>query len=261
MIGRKYDVLGTTRVCLGVCLPLICCDAPALAQVVELPQFLARQSDDASRLAVAKSIALKLVPPGTYVRMVHSPVEMTVLGLGGHLTMQPAVDLLAALNVKPERLPDAKARSLLPQVLDILDPVNTQRRAIAIEVTGEMLQPDAESGEEDLRKAMAQTYALNFSKVQLDDIARFLATSTGMAFAAKQLFLTQTVPVSAADQHFGAMVQERLPQIKERITIATAALPKPKSLADLTDADRMHLAKLLGVAPETLKVAAKDNPR
>jgi putative ubiquitin-RnfH superfamily antitoxin RatB of RatAB toxin-antitoxin module len=48
---------------------------------------------------------------------------------------------------------------------------------------------------------------------------------------------------------------QAMPAAAQKVEAATANLPKPKKLEDLSDADRVGLAKLLGVDPAELKKA------
>jgi hypothetical protein len=109
-----------------------------------------------------------------------------------------------------------------------------------------------------IRDGLAEAYANDLSLTELTDLSHFLQTPSGAAYAAKALVIQSDPAVVAKMQAIMPEIFKAMPAIMEKVQAATADLPKPKTAADLTEADRAQLAKLLGVDPAKLKTSAKE---
>ena len=226
--------------------------SPALAQnaPAPLPTHEAAPAD----LALGREIAAKLLPAGTYQRMMGGTMSKMMGGITDQMTTMPIGPFL-----KSAGLPPADAARLdkvtIRQIMDIVDPAYQQRMRIMMPVMMQQMGEVMAEFEPQMRDGLAQAYATHFNSVQLGDIDRFLNTPSGSAFAAQNLTMAADPAVMQKMQAFLPKLMQQMPVIMQKAVAATAGLPKAKTAATLTDDDRAKLAKLLGVTPDKLKKA------
>ena len=143
-------------------------------------------------------------------------------------------------------------------VMAILDPAFDQRMHITMTTMMGAMGDLLGTFEPQLREAMAEAYVHNFTLQQLTEIARFFDTPTGAAYAARMMTLMNDPSVQASMKNLMPEIIRTMPAAAQKVQAATASLPKPKTYADLSAADRARLAKLLGVDPAELEKAKKQ---
>ncbi len=203
---------------------------------------------DAERLAAAQTVAGKLFPDGTYTRMMSS-MDGLMDSVMGQVMDMPMSDL-----VRMAGIPDAEIKSMpkssMKQMMAIMDPAFEKRTSTVMRVMmaemGRIMTP-LEPG---MREGLAQSYAKRFSVTELAELNRFFATPTGGAFASESMLLMMDPAVMNKMMEFLPALTREMPAIVQKLTSATADLPKPKTFKDLNAEERARLANLLGI-PES----------
>lgn len=203
---------------------------------------------DADRLTAAQLTAGKLFPDGTYARMMSS-MDGLMDSMMGQIMQMPLADL-ARMGGVPERDIRNLSKASMKEMMSILDPAFEKRMGIVMKVTmGEMgrIMGPLEPG---MRDGLAQAYAKRFTTAELADLNRFFATPTGSAFASDYMMLMMDPAVMNKMMEFVPTLTKEMPAMVQKIAVATADLPKPRTYKDLSGAERKRLADLLGV-PES----------
>ncbi|RYE03126.1 MAG: DUF2059 domain-containing protein [Sphingomonadales bacterium] len=183
----------------------------ALAQA---PQTVAAPADPA-REAAAQRVVVKLIPPGTYRRVMRDmfPSMMDALfnSMGG---------LTGADFGKPEK--DGKT---FAQAMAESDPAFRERMSIMTRIMGEEMGPVMDAIEPGVRAALSRAFARRFTLAQLNDLEGFFATPTGTAFGRE--FMAAFMDPEMM-QEMGAMMPEMMkimPKLMQRFEAETAHLP------------------------------------
>jgi hypothetical protein len=81
---------------------------------------------------------------------------------------------------------------------------------------------------------------------------RFFATPTGSEYASNSMTLFMDPAVMGRMQALLPQIMRQMPAMIQKMTAATANLPKPRRYSDLTAAERAQLARLLGLSEADL---------
>lgn len=217
--------------------------APALAQAPAV---------DAARLAAGRDLAAKTLPNGIYAKIMQGVMPGITDGMAKQMLDLPLQQLvgLAGLSAgDAQKLGKATTR----QIMEIMDPAYEQRMKISMDTTLSVMGDIMGQLEPQIRDGMAEAYAAHFTASQLAELNAFFSTKTGADYAAEQLLIMNDPAVKERMQKIMPMIFQQMPLIATRVQAATASLPKPKTAATLSDADRAKLAQLLGVSPDKLK--------
>ena len=200
---------------------------------------------DPARLTVAESVVGRLLPPGTYRRMMDGTMQQLMdMSMKSVLDM-PMESMLAAAGVKPRdgAKPD---QATMREVMAIMDPAFEQRTKVGMDTMMAEMVTVMDTMEPRVRTGLSRAYAAKFSAAELAELDRFFATPTGGRYAAESIPIMMDPAVM---QEMQAMIPElmgRMPDIIAKVTKATEALPKPRKPEDLTPAERKQLEDLLG---------------
>ncbi|NIJ09523.1 hypothetical protein FHS31_003156 [Sphingomonas vulcanisoli] len=233
----------------GLLIALALIAAPLFAQAP------APAAVDPARLVAARALAQKLVPPDFYKRSLASSSAAMTNSVTSQIMDLPLRLMLSSAGISNDeiaKLPPGK----LHTATMIVDPAVEQRLKIAVEIGKDAMAEIMAQHEPSMREAMAQVYADHFSLAQLQEIDAFFTTPTGRSFASQQLAMLNDPSMQQQMRELTRQVVQRMMTISKQIATDTAALPKPKTLADLTDADRAKLAALLDTTPDKLKAKA-----
>ena len=215
--------------------------APAAASAVPAPT--------PARLALATKVVGRLMPDGTYRRMMSGTMDKMMDSMVGQMTAMPLRDLAAIGGIPADRLQSMGPASM-KQMMALLDPAFDERMRRTMKITmDEMI--DVMSGlEPRMREGMAKAYAARFSEAQLGELDRFFTTPTGAMYAAQSMTIMADPAVSETMQAIVPELMRMMPAIGQKVQAATADLPKPKKASDLTEAERAQL-KTMFDAPST----------
>ncbi|HEX8301093.1 hypothetical protein [Sphingomonas sp.] len=198
---------------------LVLTGAPALAQTAPAkPDQLV--AADPARDAAAQRVVARLLPPGTYRRIMRD--------------MFPGMmeAMMGSMSGLTRGMPGDDGKTL-EQAMVERDPAFRERLAITMKIMGEEFAPIMDKIEPGVRAALGRTFARRFTLVQLDDLDAFLATPSGTAFG-KDFMIAFMDPEMMKEM--GEMMPELMkimPKLMERMEKETAHLPpEPKPEAD-----------------------------
>jgi hypothetical protein len=214
----------------------------------------AAQSPAPADLALGRDIAGKLLPDGTYEKMMGGMMGKMMGGMTDQMTAMPIAPYLKLAGL-PESDIAKLGQTTIKQIMEIVDPAYEQRMHIIMPTMMEEMGKVMTQFEPQMREGLAQAYATHFTPAQLTDIDHFFNTPSGAAFASQNMTIAADPAVMEKMQAFMPQLMQAMPGIMQKAQAATAGLPKPKTPATLTDADRAKLAQLLGVSPDKLKKA------
>jgi hypothetical protein len=203
------------------------------------------------KLEAATRIAGKILPDGTYSKMMGDSMSAMV----GQMATQGfdinIRKLAESVGADPAKMP--KSDATVRQVMAILDPAFERRMEIMTTAMFKEMGVLFTSEEPSMRAGLAEAYANQFDAAQLAAIDAFLATPAGSAFAGKSMTIMLDPAVVKRMQTMMPKLVEAMPAIIKKSMDATAGLPKPRDVKDLSADDRRRLADLLGIDPKKLK--------
>lgn len=225
---------------------------PVIQAPVPVPEGI-----DPAKFAIGHAIATKIMPDGTYQRVMSGSFSHMMDGITQQMMSMPMAQFVRMAGLPPaqaQKLGNATTR----QIMEIVDPAFEQRMHIMMPLMMSEMGQLMTRYEPAMRDGLAEAYARNLTLTELTDLDRFLSTPSGRVYAAKAMAIQTDPAVMQKMQTIMPALLKSMPEIMTKVQAATAGLPKPKTAADLTDADREKLAKLLGVDPAKLKTSAKE---
>jgi hypothetical protein len=220
----------------------------ALGGMLEAEPLTAEQQ---ARLPAAEAVIAKAMPAGTMGEVID---KMMGGSFGQMMAMAPggATPVLArGLGIDPVAL------DLSPDQADALaslfDPAWKERQKREIAMLPDMMREMVALMEPGIRKAMAELYAIRFSARELGEIDAFLATPTGQRYA-RESFLMSSDPRMMASS-LGAMpaVMGLISDMERRSVEKMADLPKVRSFAELSAAEKAKVAEATGYTVEDIE--------
>lgn len=213
---------------------------------------------DPARLAAAQQTVDYIFPTGTYARMMGETMDKMMDSIFDSTMRMPLKDLVGMSGVDTDDIGEGS----LAEMMEIYDPAYQERTRLSTRIMMAEMTTLMTRFEPDIRSGLASAYAKRFDAAQLADLNRFFATPTGRAYAADSYIIMMSPDVMEKMQAFMPQVMQAMPAIVGKVKDATEKLPKPRNYADLSDADKAKLAKILGISPSELeeKEAAKANP-
>ena len=232
--------------------------APAVADVPvsstssgSVPAVVQVQIDPA-RLSIATRIAGRLLPDGTYEKMMGGSMNQLMASVTDS-TMDLPIRSLAGIS----GLDAAKLKQLGPgtlrQLTAILDPAYQQRMRIILPVMMSEMGRFFTQFEPSLREGIAEAYAARFNEAQLKEIDAFYGTPTGSLVAAQSMTIMADPPVMSRMQAMMPKMMQAMPDIMKRAMEATTQLPKPRKYDELSPAEKAQIGQLLGIDPAKVK--------
>ena len=135
----------------------------------------------------------------------------------------------------------------IDEVMAIYDPHWRERMQLSSRAMFDAMGDFFTTLEPEIREAMAHAYASHFTLAELTDIDHFFATSSGDKFASQYMTIATDPAMTAEMQSMIPKMMQNMPQFVAAAQKATASLPAPRKLKDLTPDERSRLAKALGV--------------
>ena len=202
--------------------------------------------DDLKRSEMATRTVDFIFPSGTYARIMNTTMDALMDNIMDSVTALPIRDLAALGGLDKAKL-DELGPGTMREMMLILDPAFEERmklstRAMMGEMTTLMTQ-----FEPSIRDGLASAYSSRFDARQLAELNAFFATPTGKAYAEQSMVIFTDKAVMAKMQEFMPAMMKQMPAIIEKVGMATAKLPAPRKVEDLSNAERKKLAELIGV--------------
>jgi hypothetical protein len=187
---------------------------------------------DPARLKIAEQLVLKLVPPGTYQRMMADMAKgdlmQSILGMdAGALAGMAGADADETAKVSGKSMLDLATEK---------DPHFKERMDIMMKVMFEEMGTMFEKVEPDVRIAMAQIYARKYDAKQLTDLNQFFGSGSGAAFAQNFMASFTDKEMMTASMKAVPVLMEGMPTIMKKVEAATAHLPPMPGTEKASDA-------------------------
>lgn len=206
----------------AICTPALAQPSPATSTVAPV---------DSARLKLAEQTVAKLIPPGTYQKIMKDMVNTMA---GGIVDQMMGMDAATIAGMAGEGKDSISAKAAEGKTMaDIVaekDPNFKERMDITMKVMFSEMGELMSAMEPTVREAMAKIYARKYTARELTDMNSFFATPSGAAFAGN--FMASFTDKEMIDASFGMMpkIMEAMPTIMKKIEAATAHLPPiPKS--------------------------------
>jgi hypothetical protein len=222
----------------------LCATSPALAQTA--PATTASATTDPAALAEARLVILKLVPPGTYKKIMSTAMAPMMDNMTDSLKAMPLKQLAEMGGLDADQAA-ALDKVNIEQVMAIYDPHWQERTNLTMHAMFDAMGDFFTTLEPELREGMAKAYANHFTLDDLRDLNRYFATPTGNKFATQYMSIMTDPAMMDEMKAMMPKMMAQMPQFIAAAQKATASLPPPRKMENLTPAERAKLAKALGV--------------
>jgi hypothetical protein len=209
------------------------------ASTLSLPLPLLAQSSEAgavdpARLKLAEQVVGKLIPPGSYQKMMKDMADQMADGMIQQMMGMDAAIMAKAGGVDAK---DVEGKSL-GELASVADPHFKERIDITMKVMFGEMGTLMNAMEPAARSALAKVYARKYDVRQLGDMNAFFATTSGATFASD--FFATFTDKEMMNAMMGEMPKliEAMPAIMKKVEAATAHLPPlPKNEAAQADVE------------------------
>jgi hypothetical protein len=188
---------------------------------------------DPVRLKLAEQTVAKLIPPGTYQKMMKDMMDTMAGGMVDQMMGIDAATMagMAGVEADSEAAEAAKGKTMA-DIMAEMDPNFKERMDITMKVMFSEMGDLMSAMEPIVREALSKIYARKYSAQELADMNSFFATPSGAAFAGN--FMATFTDKEMMDASFGMMpkVIEAMPAIMKKVEAATAHLPPPPKSED-----------------------------
>jgi Uncharacterized protein conserved in bacteria (DUF2059) len=225
----KKIILLTGVAFLGIATPAVANDEAAKSTVEAA-------TVDPVRLAIAEKTVAKLIPPGTYARIMKDMVDNMASGLIEQMMGIDASAMAKAVGAETvDGQVDAEATAddatetekskTIGEMAAERDPHFKERMDITMKVMFTEMGSLMGEMEPIVRDAMAKIYARKYTVKELTDMNNFFSTPSGSSFATN--FMSSFTDKEMINASFGMMpkLMEAMPGIMKRVEAATAHLP------------------------------------
>lgn len=229
-------------------------DADIAAAMAELFKAEPLTAEQEARLPLARQVVGAMTPEGFYADI----MDEMMSGM-----LQPLFDMVGDEGIAEEVLeqqvgltPEEQANlseEARAQAVSLLDPAAKERAGAVMSATTKLMRDLSREIEAPFRDGLSRAFAVRFSDAELRDVQGFFATPSGASFARQSVALYSDPQVMGAMMSVMPKVMENVPQMMEGVERATANLPKQRSYADLSAAQRQQLARLLGMSDGELR--------
>ena len=183
---------------------------------------------DPARQKLADTMAGKIIPPGSYEKMMK---DMSVQLADTIIAQTLGMDASTFATVKDGNEAPADGKTL-GELAAEADPNFKERMDIMMRVTFDEMGKLMSAMEPAARGALANVYARKYTTAQLTDMNGFFATPSGSTFAAD--FMSTFTDKEMMTAMMGQMPKmlEAMPEIMKKVEAATAHLPPPPTKTD-----------------------------
>jgi hypothetical protein len=207
----------------------ICLAAPISAQTQSAAGV------DPLRLELAETMAGKIIPPGSYQKLMKEMVDQMSEGLIAQMMGIDAAIIAKTAGADPASVEGQSLGDLATQA----DPHFKERMDIMMKVMFEEMGQLMTAMEPAARSGLARVYARKYDAKQLSEMNAFFATPSGSTFAAD--FMSTFTDKEMMTAMMGEMpkMMEAMPDIIKKVEAATAHLPPAPKADGATTADTM----------------------
>lgn len=207
---------------------------------------------DPATLAEARLVISHLVPPGVYKKIMGPMMAPMFDNMGDTMKAMPLKQIAEMGGLSADQAA-ALDKVDVEQVMAIYDPHWQERMRLSMHAMFDAMGDFFTTLEPELREAMAQAYARHFTLGELEDLDRFFGTPSGSKFASQYMTIMTDPAMTDEMKAMMPKMMQQMPQFIAAAQKATAGLPPPRKIEDLSPADKAKLAKAIGVAPDKLQ--------
>jgi hypothetical protein len=203
---------------------------PGLAQTAPIAAV------DPARLKLAEQIANKLIPPGSYQKLMKDVADQMA---GGMIEQMMGMDAAIIAKSAGADAKDVEGKSL-GELASSADPHFKERMDITMKVMFDEMGKLMSAMEPTARAALAKVYARKYDVRQLGDMNAFFATPSGSVFAGDFFATFSDKEMMSAMMGEMPKLLEAMPAIMKKAEEATAHLPpapKPEGITDTAMVD------------------------
>lgn len=200
-------------------------------------------SDQQARLPQAQRIVSRVFPDGTISEMMGGMMD-GLIDSGIDLAGGPAITAVTrgtALRADTLRLSPEQADELAA----LFDPAYTERYKRQMALLPEFLRAMRVKMEPDMRKALAEIYAIQFSQVELDDIETFVKTDSGTAYARKSFIMAGDLRLIGASA-LAVLGIGAFEGLEDLMATAGKGLPAERDFHALSSTEQARVMALTG---------------
>lgn len=201
---------------------------------------------DPATLAEARLVVGHLLPQGTYKKIMGPMMDSVIGNMSGTMKALPLREIAEMGGLDPKGAA-ALDKVKIDEVMAIYDPHWQERMQLSMRAMFDAMGDFFSTQEPDIREAMAHAYANHFTLAELTDLDRFFSAGSGNKFATQYMTIMADPAMAAEMQSMMPKMMKNMPAFVGAAQKATASLPAPRKLKDLTPAERSRLAKALGV--------------
>ncbi len=198
------------------------------------------------RLELGEQVALKILPPGSYRRIMGDTFNQLLEPMLGSLNHLPMAEIAVFSGVSADQI-GINDTVTMAEITAIIDPHFEERQKILVKVMLDMMVDVTDEFEPTIRAGLAKAYARRFTANELAEMNAFFSTETGSKFASESMSIYTSQDVLAASAELVPAMFERMATMSEIVIKETAHLPPIRSRKDLSDAEREKLYDLLDV--------------
>jgi len=207
---------------------------------------------DPKALAEARLVVARLMPPGVYKKIM-GPMMSSVTGNMSESMKALPLKQLAELGGLSPKEAAALDKVDIGQVMAIYDPHWQERMRLSMNAMFEAMGDFFTTIEPEMREAMAHAYANHFTTAELTDLDRFFETPAGAKFSSQYMTIMTDPAIAAEMKSIMPKMMQQMPKFVEAAKKATASLPPPRKIEDLSPAEKAQIAKALGVKENQLQ--------
>lgn len=225
--------------------PCLLAGSALLAPLPAHAQTETVQAVEPARLEAARALVQKVVPDGAFAKLMNGMSNQMGSMIVAQMDAMPVGKIAEAAGADAQAV--AKLDKVtISQINMIVDPHYRERTERTMKAMFASMAEIMNKMEPDIREALAHAYARRFTSAQLGEINAFVATPTGALFASSNMELATDPEYLKAAQKLAPALMQDMPAIIAKAQKATADLPKARSYADLTEAEKKKLQALLG---------------
>jgi len=202
-------------------------------------------AQDAAHHDAAETTVDYLFPAGTYERMMRGTMEQMTGQMMDSMIDMPMRDLIAGMDLSQEDVAKV-GKATMREMMAIIDPHFVERMSIMNSVMMNGMVDVMADMEPAVREGLTDAYAEQYTADELARLNTFFATPLGTKYAANSMTIFMSPKMMAKMQESMPAMIEAMPALIGEVRGATAHLPPPRQLSDLSEEERKKLEELAG---------------
>lgn len=201
-------------------------------------------AQDTAREEAAQATVDHVFPAGTYERLMRGTLDQMTAQMMDSMIDMPMRDIVGSMGL-PEEEVATLGRGSMRQMMAIFDPHFEERMKITNTTMMNGMVDVMTGMEPAMREGLAEAYADKFTAEELAGLNAFFATPLGSKYAANSMTIFMDPKMMARMQETMPAIMEAMPDLIGEVREATAHLPAPRTLSDLTEEEREELTAIV----------------